>query len=248
MVIGSNLTFLQAYFPSIAMLWYGGGTWSIANDIFFYLGFPLLLPLLRIRRRTTLFGLLVLCAIVGTIPGALFNLFPGRVSFTFVYAFPLCRLMEFVAGIITSILVFRFQWRVANWVVLRAMGAAAFYLAYAGPLLHLQGFVVHNLVMIPIIALVLAAVSQEKLGVAFAWLGKEPWVYLGKISYCFYMVQIPLSILLDSLIETGEFSKDRVITIPVAFLVSLIGGALLHHLAEVPAHRRLMQLYRKEHA
>ncbi|MVN76936.1 acyltransferase family protein [Hymenobacter sp. HMF4947] len=237
LIIGSNLVFLQTYFPSIAMTWYGGGAWSIAVEIFFYLCFPLLLPvLLRIKQKSGLLMLLAGCAMLGFVPGLVYNLLPGTIPFTLQYAFPLCRLAEFTAGIITSILVFRFDWRVSNWVAALALMLGTIDLVYFGS--RWSGFIVHNLLIIPVIALTLAA-ATNKSGV-FTWLGKEPLVWLGKISYCFYMIQIPLSIWLDASLESGKLSKASLLIGPLALAVSLVGGALLHYIVEVPAHRFLM--------
>lgn len=63
-----SATFLQTYFPPIAMQWYDGGAWSVANEIFFYLLFPATLPLLlRIRSKGMLLLLISGCAIIGTV-------------------------------------------------------------------------------------------------------------------------------------------------------------------------------------
>lgn len=240
LVLGANVLFLQTYYPPVAMDWFGGGGWSIANEIYFYLFFPLLLPcLLRIQRRNNLLLLLGVCAILGFVPGAAYNLLP-HIPFTFQYAFPLCRLAEFTAGIITSILVFRFQWRVPSLTALAAIGIAGVYLIYLGPNPRLQGYVVHNWLMIPVITLTLAAVSKQEAGIALSWLGKEPWVYLGKISYCFYMIQIPLSLAVEPLLETGILNPGSKWRGLAWFAFSIIGGAALHHGIEVPLHRYLM--------
>ena len=53
-----SATFTQTYFPSVVRQWYDMGTWSVANELFFYRLFPSALPLLlRIRRPAVLVGI-----------------------------------------------------------------------------------------------------------------------------------------------------------------------------------------------
>lgn len=109
LLLGLSATFLQTYIPRVSMQWYDMGAWSVANEFFFYLLFPLLLPaLLRLQRR----GLLVGLALLSTGLGLGQWLRPGLFRYELVFAFPPSRLPEFVAGMVGALLVMRQGWRV----------------------------------------------------------------------------------------------------------------------------------------
>lgn len=69
-ILVPNLLMIQAAIPSMAMAWYGSGAWSVSIEIFFYLFFPLLLPLLmRVQKARTLGLLLAVVVLLGTFGG-----------------------------------------------------------------------------------------------------------------------------------------------------------------------------------
>ncbi|MGI4738384.1 MAG: acyltransferase family protein [Janthinobacterium lividum] len=226
-----SASLLQTYFPSVAMQWYDMGTWSVANEMFFYLLFPLALPLLlRIQRRSTLVRLLAALALVGTALGALSLLRPDLLRYQLAYSFPPSRFPEFVAGMLGGLLLFRFRWRAPVWLAVGLGSLTVVYLAVAGPLL--ASTLVHNWLVIPTLVVLLNVLSQPRQSPLFKWVGSGPMVYLGRISYSFYIAQHPLVFLLDPLIKSGQLDSHDWRIAPVALLVNLAGAVLLHELVE----------------
>lgn len=236
-ILIADLTMTQAIFPKLSMVWYGCGAWSVSIEIFFYLFFPFLLPLLlRIPNRTTLFTLLAVVILIGTFGGLAYRFWPDYISYYLMYAHPLFRCSEFIAGMITSLLVFRFNWRTTEWQALLMVSIAGIYIAGAGQ--RLTGFVAHNWLIVPAIVSLLAAlvdVDKTKLLRLLTY----PWVeYAGRISYCFYLAQLPFFMMEDI------YSSKR-IPLPwwsglVIFFATTVVAILLHHGIEVPSHRWLM--------
>jgi peptidoglycan/LPS O-acetylase OafA/YrhL len=238
-----SATFLQTYFPSVAMQWYDMGTWSVANEVFFYLLFPFVLPLLlRIRRPGTLIWLLALSILFSTALGALQLLRPQSLHYQLVYSFPPSRFPEFLAGMLGGLLLFRFRWQAPAWLAVALSFLTVSYLSVFGPLL--AGTLVHNWLVVPTLLVLLNVLAQPKQSPLFKWVGSRPMEYLGRISYSFYIAQHPLVFLLDPLIRSGQLGPHDWRVAPLAFLVNLAGAVLLHELVEKKAHVLLLHYYR----
>lgn len=95
----------------------------------------------------------------------------------------------------------------------------------------------HDWLVVSAIIAVLNVLSQEKIPLVFRWLTSPLLVYLGKISYSFFVIQIPLSILLDALIARGRISPTNMLVLPISFVISVVGGIILHVLVEEPTHK-----------
>ena len=244
-----SATFLQTYFPSIAMQWYDGGAWSVANEIFFYLLFPLALPiLLRLRSRNFLMLALAGCSVFGLGMGSLnYHALPIRLDIEKVaYSFPPMRFPEFVAGMVTALLVMRYHWKVQPWLA-ATLGVVTFlYLADFAH--HLGGHTIYqNWIIVPVIAMLISAITASPNHVLFRWLGTSPMRYLGQISYPFYIAQIPLLALLDWLIASHRVSSSNVWVLPVGLVLNLLVSVVLHEIIEVPTHRWLMAWKKRRH-
>lgn len=238
-----SASFTQSYFPSVAMQWYDMGTWSVANEMFFYVLFPFALPLLlRIQRPAQLAWVLGALVLFGTVLGVGHWLRPNLFSFPRVFAFPPSRFPEFMAGMIAALLLFRFNWRVSAWAAVALLGLGAAYLSLAGP--HLVGTLLHNWLMLPILVVLLNVLAQTTPSRAFKWLGSAPMEYLGRISYSFYIAQHPLVFVLDPLLKAGRLDPHDWRILPVAFVANLAGAVVLYELVEKRAHSFLMTRYK----
>lgn len=238
-----SATFTQTYFPSVAMQWYDMGTWSVANEMFFYLLFPLALPLLlRIRRPAVLVGLLAATVLFGTALGVVLWQRPDLLPYQLVYSFPPSRFPEFLAGMLGGLLLFRFRWRAPAWAAAGLLVLTAGYLAFVGPLV--AGTLLHNWVVLPTLLVLLNVLAQLRQNSLFAWLGSQPLEYLGRISYSFYIAQHPLVFILDPLLKAGRLEPHDWRIAPIAFILNLVGAVVLYELVEKRAHAFLMHYYR----
>lgn len=153
-----------------------------------------------------------------------------------MYANPLFRCSEFIAGMLASLLVFRFNWRVKEWQALAAIAIAGTYVAGFGP--KLIGFVAHNWLVVPAIVILLAGIVEARNTKALRIL-MHPWlVYAGRVSYCFYIAQLPLFYFQD-------LRLSHQLTLPwwtgvLTFALTSIIAVVLHHLVEVPMHQWLL--------
>lgn len=192
-VILLNLGMIQSYFPAKSMIWYGGGSWSISTEFFFYMLFPFLLLMIRnITKIKALVGL-GFCYFFSFIFGIVYHL--GGISFEFNYVFPLLRISEFVIGILFGVLLFEYTIKVKKrYLMLVLLFCVLFFFAIG---YKLQGITVQNIVIVPIVGIVFYMIlSVKSKGLSF--LGSPLMVYLGKVSYSFYIVQIPIMLYLGN--------------------------------------------------
>jgi peptidoglycan/LPS O-acetylase OafA/YrhL len=231
-----DLTFLNAWVPTYAMQWYGGGGWSISCEMFFYLTFPFLLPRLLGLSQRGLVTALIAAIVLGSLPGLWHSTHPALKLFNWVYSYPLARLPEFVVGICLTVLVFKHGWVPARWATLAAVGVLVVYLAFFGG--KIAGFVGHNLVLLPVLVVLLAGLCRQPPRL-LQWLGSKAMTYLGRISYGFYIWQLVLLLFVDSLLESKQLPLHHTLT-ALALLAASFGLAVLsYHLIEKPIHRVL---------
>lgn len=233
-VIALDFALLNSWVPPLSMLWIGGGSWSIATEFFFYfLTIPLIYAL-RSWPMSALWTVLALALIMAPIPGLLLNFVSKGDLFPWTYTFPPARLAEFVAGMAAGALVLRNRWRVPSGVAVVAVGVAATYLMYFGP--RLGGWVVHNAVVLPAIILLLVSLTQPSR--VFGWLRSALLVWLGKISYGFYIWQIVLTLAIERLQHQGLLSHHLASWTATAVLLGLniVLAAVSFRWLETPVH------------
>ena len=229
-VILANAFMVESFLYPLAMEWYGGGAWSVSTEIFFYFLFPFLLPWFLNLNKAALAVMFIAALVLSSIPGFLYQY--GLVSFNLSYTFPFLRLPEFVAGMLLGVLTFRFNFRLPVWAGLAILLLTAVYLVYFSPLFI--GYTIHNIFILPgILALI------NLLSFNFKWLGAKALVYLGEISYAFYIVQIPMLITLDHLLKNQKISSKDYLIWLIAFIVNLLAAVLVSEFIEKPFQKKI---------
>lgn len=170
-----------------------GPTWSLTCEIFFYLIFPFMLPLLRRIRPERLWGwagaVVVLMAAVPFIAKVL-PAEPLLVQTTsswpqtwFIYYFPVTRALEFVLGVLVGLIVVNKRWR-GPGVLVSGLLAIAGYAVSAQLVGTYSGFAI---AAVPIALLIAAVATADIRGRRTAFGGRK-MVWLGEISFALYMV------------------------------------------------------------
>ncbi|MFJ7777125.1 acyltransferase family protein [Streptomyces yangpuensis] len=243
-----NLFLIHTWWPQPTVnLSVNPPSWSLGSELLFYMLFPaLIVPIRRLRGRTALWGWsaamiagmvavqLIATYFVPDTPKSTITPISGM-QFWFGYLLPAGRLFEFVLGILLARIVLAGLWprRVGFGVslVLTVLGYAA---ALVAPFQY--GFVVATI--IPVAALIGATAHADVQG-RTTFLRSRPMVWLGEVSFGFYLVQGVTIFYLRSLLGEHTYS------VPVALLViagffaaSLLGGWLLYRFVEMPAMRR----------
>ncbi|SEG91759.1 Peptidoglycan/LPS O-acetylase OafA/YrhL, contains acyltransferase and SGNH-hydrolase domains [Actinacidiphila yanglinensis] len=226
-----------------------GVTWSMTCEFFFYLSFPVLLFGLRRISEKWLWPTLatVLALIVGVFliatyvvsdqPRlALFGV--SGVSFSqvwLVYFFPPVRALEFVLGIVLARIVAAGRWpRFISLAPAFVLAAGGYVLAVHEP--YLAGSAgVGTVLTAPLIA---AAAVADRQGAASVF-RRRPMVFLGEISFAFYMVHWIILVETAHLIGTRTFSLPTAVFLVIGLLVVIcLAAFLLYRCVETPLVRR----------
>lgn len=231
-VLFANLFLVQSYFPNIVMEWYGAGSWSISTEFFFYFLFPFLLPLFLKRSMTALYLWLTFFIIGSFAPGVISNLTSHGTQWA--YSFPLLRMSEFVCGMIGAILVFKYKEKANNKLSAVSVLFLIVFLSFFGNIF--SGSTAYNFIIVPVTLLCLASCADGK-DKLFKWLGYPKMEYLGKVSYGFYIVQLPLVLLLDALIKYSYVKSTDLWIIPVVFITNIVLSICLYEFVEMPIHK-----------
>jgi peptidoglycan/LPS O-acetylase OafA/YrhL len=223
-------------------------TWSLSDEAFFYLCFPLLLSVLGNasdpRRRAIMVtaGALVTSTALWLIVAATVASAESR-AWALDY-FPPVRLLQFAAGVALGIASAR-GWR--PQVSFRLAGLAV--LGYCLLLLVWRSIVPESspwgpyspsqLFSLPIFSLVVLAAARRDLSGRTGWLG-APWlVRLGHWSFAWYLIH---EVVIRLLLGGGEAwigSKSNAAVWLAAIAISQVLAAGLYSVVEHPAERRL---------
>lgn len=242
-----NLLLIHTFFPQASVnLSLNPPSWSLGSELLFYLLFPLLIvPIRKIRGGALWVWAAVMVA--GTVAVQLIStyLVPATPKsaitpisdkqFWFGYLFPPGRLFEFVLGALLARIVLSGRWPrrlgIAVSLVLVAAGYGATFLV---PFQYT--FVTATIVPI---GLLIAAVADSDARSRSTWLSSRPMVWLGEVSFGFYLVQGVTIFYLRTLLGREPFGTPvAVLVIALFFAASLLAGSLLYRFVEMPAMRR----------
>ncbi|MEZ0075087.1 acyltransferase family protein [Planotetraspora sp. GP83] len=241
-----NLFLINAFSPNVA-LWGGANmpAWSLGPEMFFYLLFPLLIIPVRKISESRLWlwlgvmvvGMAALCLVTITFISDV-PMFPGESQslpqFWFSYMFPPVRLVEFVFGMIVARIVISGRWpRIPNTPVV-----LLFLIAYAAILYIPEPFNQTLVTAIPF-GLLLGTYATANLRGVRTVMGAKPMVWLGNISFAFYLTQsFVLFWLRPKVLGNAEYGVvGGTLLIIGEILVNIVFGWILFKLVEMPAMR-----------
>ncbi len=237
-LVFSNIFLIQAWFPQYFHYWNVGGSWSISVEAFCYALLPFLLPKLLKASVRQLLSIAAVCWLLATLPGLSAALFDSPSNGVF-YSMPIFRLPEFLIGACAFLalrLEFRYRWGAALQVAVLVI--FLLYLGVVGPKMPL--YVGHNWIALPVIAFMIFSLSNDK-GLIASILSCRVFVWLGKISYCFYSFQALIILLLishhDKLIQSAPALSDNKVLAIASLTVLVALSAAGYYFVEEPARR-----------
>lgn len=249
----AEVLLIQAWFPSSAIYSGGNGvSWSLSNEMFFYLVFPFaMLALRRLRGRGLAVTAVVTLAIMVGAPLAVQLAHAGlsdSMYYWLFFVFPPYRFGEFLLGMVLGramVLGVRMPAPVTSCLVATAGVAAVIwaittYTVRSGSAVP-RPFVA--LFAIPFFALLLLGSASRDLRPGRWWLDTKPLQLLGAWSYALYLVHAPVIVLTAPLGWWNNPGGLWGLADFLAFLaLALAIAAILHYSVERPLDRRLRRI------
>lgn len=232
-----NLLLVQAWVPTSGWF-YSVNTvsWSLSCEIFFYLCLPLVLPLLRRMRPWMLYAVIVAMPLLILAMWPAQQLVPEADRWWFTQVFPLVRSLEFWMGVAAAELMRRGCWRGPG-----VPGSSLIFLvAWVAAIELIPGQFWTALLAAVYVLVITAAAQADVRGTWSPWRSR-PLVWLGEVSFAFYLVHVFLVLTVRRF--TGTAAGFPGWWGPLAAVGYLLGGLLLAWLlfrfVETPAMRWL---------
>jgi peptidoglycan/LPS O-acetylase OafA/YrhL len=219
--------------------------WSLSCEVLFYLLFPLLLPAVRRIRDGLLWPTAItLMAAIWCVPlvAKLLGGPPKLIEmgtavpvqqWWLVYVAPPARFLEFVLGMVMCLIVLSGRWIGLGRPLAVALTMVGYVVATRLPYL----FSIVAATAIPLALLIPAmAVADEK---GHRPLGGRVMIYLGDVSYAFYLVGGMATFYLLRAFGKGMGLPQEIGFMLLCFAVTLFIAATLHRVVERPMMRRL---------
>ncbi|WP_255450545.1 acyltransferase [Skermania sp. ID1734] len=163
------------------------------------------------------------------------NDIPVSPSYWLSYTFPLSRLPEFYVGVCTARLVSQGRW--PN--VRLATALAALAVAYGATWLVPINFKMSALLVGPMAAVIATLAARDLAGIS-GLNSTPPLVWLGKVSFAFYMIQFPVMVLITRVFIGGHQYGffGWLAWASAIFGVSVILAAAIYRWVDTPIMRR----------
>lgn len=246
-LVSTNITLTQAWFPQLFDYWNDGGSWSISAEAFFYLLFPVLIVLLGKLSRKWLFVALIVFYMFSTFPALSFAVFENRPSpgVPIFYAMPIFRLPEFLCGICICLVQTKFEFEIRFPLVVFCLSLIIFiaFVCMMNP--HLPIYTGYDFIAVPVVSVAIMILAQ---GLPFfgSLLGSTVFRWLGHISYCFYSFQalVLLSMISyhDEVVRIVPALSDNGYFAILGFVALLALAAFGYHMIEEPMRKRIRSL------
>ncbi len=238
----TNLFLVQSFFPDSDIYFsFNAPSWSISDELFFYLMFPVLILLFqKYRSGKFIYWLLIACIPIGI------YFAPEAWTHRLFYINPLLRIGDFILGI----LLYSMYFKVKNqaWTGSKSLGTL---LEIFSITLFLVFFYFHNSVPIgyrfscyywpPMLAIIFVFSFQS--GLASKLLSTKILILLGEISFGFYMLHHMVIRYLLFFNTQFHWNLGDYSLIFIMFLLTVLASYFTYIFIELPSNRAIKNWY-----
>ncbi|VVN81235.1 acyltransferase family protein [Pseudomonas fluorescens] len=240
-LVVTNIFVMQAWVPSYFNFWNNGGSWSISVEVFCYAILPFVAPWMSKLSNRRLVSFAVLLYAWSVIPGQLGRVWPD-LPFSFFYALPAFRVSEFLLGVCGFLAIQRgFRFSRPNLAVVVILVVFVLLIKRRAPGIQYIGY---NWMVMPVVVGLIMSLCQSD-GRISKLLSCGVFVWLGKISYCFYSFQALVLLLLikfhEELVAMFSILSMNWVLCIFAFVILILLSALGYHFIEEPCRRKIQK-------
>lgn len=241
----ANLFLLQSFVPDQDVYFgFNAVSWSISNELFYYLMFPVLLIVIyKIPKSIYLFLFLFLL-----IPIAIY--FTPRNIQVFLYSVnPVIRVSDFILGMLLfkvyELKLFSRFFRTSCSATIAELSAILLFILFFS--FHLQvpvGFRFATYYWLPMICIIYAFAHQTGFFsrlLSFKWL-----VFLGEISFSFYMFHALTMRYIKAVERRIDYTPNVYFFVLFIFIVIIGVSILSYYYLELPINRRIREKFRSK--
>ncbi len=226
----SHLFLLQSFIPIRVFYFnFNSPSWSISNEMFFYLLFPFLIFLFYKVKMKKIFFLYILI-----IPATL--IWINEESFhALLYINPFFRLIDFILGIFLYDIYLKIKtenWIIRNATKIEFSAIGLFLLFYFNHGAIYQPYRYSVYYWIPMLLIILIFAIQK--GIISKFLSRRIFFLLGEISFGFYLFHILIFKYFELIFDTLWIQHNAVLFITISFLATLILSYLAFKYFEKP--------------
>jgi peptidoglycan/LPS O-acetylase OafA/YrhL len=210
-----------------------GVSWSLSCEAAFYVALPFVLPMMiratSSRRWLIAVGYWAASSVVVIATAATHH---GQ---DVAFVWPPIRFGEFLLGIVAALEIRR-GWRCS------ARTASALVVLGIASIVAFHGFPASDVgATLIFFAVVVVAAQGDLLSPTTGWLTRRSLVYLGQVSFAFYLVhQLVLDLVLKRLLPMAHPTVPGLLErASIGLVMSLLAAMALHHLVELPGQRLL---------
>ena len=217
-------TGMQSFIPSSFSLWNFGGSWSVSTELFFYMVFPFLYPIIKKHPVASL----ALSYIISSLIVPFAYIIGGDSAFPYYYVSPMHRLPEFAAGVSVGVLYSAGRLKISSGIIKISLSIVSILLLTFVSTFHNSGYMNCNFSTVLATMILILVMANTRVNNGFL---TTPLIYLGKISYSFYLMQIPLLMY----VEKNKNSLDMFSSSHMWIILGVINvalAALSFHLVE----------------
>lgn len=242
----STLLLVEAWIPHPEVgLGVNPVSWTLACELFFYLCFPYLHRLIaRIRPERLWYWAAGCLGAIAVVPLVIMAVTPAEpkggpfqttlLQTWLTYNFPPVRLLEFVLGILLARIVITGRWYPKRL----GLALIAVPLGFLASMQVVFPYLVTAILAVPLAMMVLASAHSDITG--SPGLRRRSWIWLGDISFAFYMTHVLVILYLHRLLDPeGDAGPAADAGFTALYLViSVLVSWLLYGVVERPAMRR----------
>lgn len=244
LLVTANALLLQAWFPQFFSYWNGGASWSISVEAFCYLTLPIILPaILRLDTKQQR-NLVIVCLSLAVLPSLVLRYFETQTPTVF-YSMPIFRLPEFVIGCVTCV-----AWASGRLAPPKGLTVTVVFLTFCYYLgdasSRLPTYIGHNWIAVPTIGFLIFGLAHNR-GLFARILSTDVFLWLGKVSYCFYSFQVLVLLVIrdfhSEIVNFAPLLGDNRMLLGASFLTLLGLSAIGYHAIEEPARRMIKRRF-----